>query len=120
MSKSIKPVAALVASSGEEKQTKSNLGVGDCAVGSKFLPQFLIVDGVVKVPDVEIDALVSVQPLQLQMFKLLLQLLLTFSPSTAFSTFSSSTAFSADSLYSKETKSKPLFFPSDPASSVSV
>ena len=34
MSKSIKPVAALVASSGEEKQTKSNLGVGDCAVGS--------------------------------------------------------------------------------------
>ena len=27
-------MAALVASSGEEKQTKSNLGVGDCAVGS--------------------------------------------------------------------------------------
>ena len=44
---------------------------------------------------------------------LLLQLLLTFIPSTVFSTVSSSTAFSADSLYSKETKSKPLFFPFD-------
>merc|ERR1719400_1739861 len=56
-----------------------NLGAGDCAVGSKLLPQPLIVDGVVKVLDVEVDALVSVQPLQLQLLKLLLQLLLTFS-----------------------------------------
>ena len=45
--------------------------------------------------------------------QLQLQLLLTFIPSTVFSTVSSSTAFSADSLYSKETKSKLLFFPFD-------
>merc|ERR1719222_875373 len=56
-----------------------HLGAGDCPVGSKLLPQSLVVDGVVEVLDVEVDALVSVQPLQLQLLKLLLQLLLTLS-----------------------------------------
>merc|ERR1719339_463025 len=54
-----------------------HLGAGDCPIGSKLLPQPLVVDGVIKVFDVEVDALVPVQPLQLQLLKLLLQLLLT-------------------------------------------
>merc|ERR1719411_860463 len=56
-----------------------HLRAGDCSVRSKLLPQPLVVDGVVEVLDVEVDALVSVKPLQLQLLKLLLQLLLTFS-----------------------------------------
>merc|ERR1719427_1196403 len=56
-----------------------HLGAGDCPIGSKLLPQPLVVDGIIKVLDIEVDALVSVQPLQLQLLKLLLQLLLTLS-----------------------------------------
>ena len=51
-----------------------NLGGGNGAVGSELLPQPLIIDGVVQVLDVEIDSLVSVEPLQLQLLKLLLEL----------------------------------------------
>merc|ERR1719400_693454 len=54
-----------------------HLGAGDRPIGSKLLPQPLVVDGIIKVLDVEVDALVPVQPLQLQLLKLLLQLLLT-------------------------------------------
>jgi len=53
-----------------------DLGAGDRAVGSKLLPQPLVVDGVVKVLDVEVDALVPVQALKLQLLELLLELLL--------------------------------------------
>merc|ERR1719447_2502558 len=56
-----------------------DLGAGDRPVGGKLLPQPLVIDGVVKVLDVEVDALVSVQPLQLQLLELLLQLLLALS-----------------------------------------
>merc|ERR1719472_588343 len=48
-----------------------DLGAGDCPVGGKLLPQPLVIDGVVQVLDVEVDALVSVQPLQLQLLELL-------------------------------------------------
>ena len=51
-----------------------HLGAGDCPVGSKLFPKPLIVNGVVKVLDVEVDALVSVQPFQLQLLERLLQL----------------------------------------------
>ena len=54
-----------------------HLGTGDCPVGSKLFPKPLVVNSVVKVLDVEVDALVSVQPLQLQLLELLLQLLPT-------------------------------------------
>ena len=76
-------VTALVASSGEEKQPKpkpllrpsSFITLALVTVPwSKLFPKPLIVNGVVKVLDVEVDALVSVQPFQLQLLELLLQL----------------------------------------------
>ena len=54
-----------------------HLGGGDGAVGSEFLPQPLVVNSVIQVLDVEIDSLVSVEPLQLQLLKLLLELSLS-------------------------------------------
>jgi len=51
-----------------------DLGGGDGAVGGELLPEPLIIDGVIQVLDVQVDALVSVEPLELQLLKLLLEL----------------------------------------------
>merc|ERR1719430_3002892 len=56
-----------------------DLSGSDGAVRSKFLPQSLIINSVIQILDIKVDTLISIQPLKLQLLKLLLQLLLSFS-----------------------------------------
>ena len=51
-----------------------NPGGGDGSIRSKLLSESLIVDGVIQILDIQVDALVSVEPLKLQLLKLLLEL----------------------------------------------
>merc|ERR1719233_398450 len=56
-----------------------DLGGSDGSVRSKFLPQSLIINSVIQILDIQVNTLISIQPLKLQLLKLLLQLLLSFS-----------------------------------------
>merc|ERR1719410_1493860 len=51
-----------------------NPGRCDGSIGSKLLSESLIIDGVIKVLNVQVDTLVPVEPLKLQLLKLLLEL----------------------------------------------
>jgi len=51
-----------------------HLGAGDGAVGRELLPEALVVDGVVQVLDVQVDALVAVEALHLEQVEPALQL----------------------------------------------
>merc|ERR1719422_2507977 len=48
------------------------------SVGSKFLSKSLIINGIIEVLNIQVDTLISVQPLKLQLLEFLLQLLLPF------------------------------------------
>merc|ERR1719348_2576658 len=58
--------------------TAHHLRAGNCAVRAKLLSKDFVVNRVIKILDVKVDTLVSVQTLQFQQLKFLFQLLLAF------------------------------------------
>ena len=67
-----------MAISGTKDTQQTYLGAGDGAELRELLAEHLVVDGVVKILDVQVHALVAVDALHLETLKLLLQLRVTF------------------------------------------